>query len=195
VKRRLFNLLAAVSAVLCLATGVMWLRSKGAGDTWAWSAVHGRYGCIWSAGGSVSLEIADNCPFAQDLQHFRCDRFYVYGLAESIRMDDDDHGRPPQPRYVRAVDGREWMSPTKYEGRIIGFGFPTVPGAIYRAPYAAIVAFLAVPLVSWLAWSVAEHRRTLRRLRDRRCPACGYDLRASKDRCPECATAIPGGAQ
>ena len=41
------------------------------------------------------------------------------------------------------------------------------------------------------AWLVARHRK--RRLRTRAalglCAACGYDLRASKERCPECGVA------
>ena len=57
---------------------------------------------------------------------------------------------------------------------------------------------LWLPLVLSASWPIAGTMRTLRgRLRNRRrragcCGACGYDLRASADRCPECGTAIAG---
>jgi hypothetical protein len=49
------------------------------------------------------------------------------------------------------------------------------------------VAFLS--LVLPIGWLFAALRRR-RLLNQGRCPACGYDLRASKDRCPECGKAI-----
>jgi hypothetical protein len=58
---------------------------------------------------------------------------------------------------------------------------------------------LAVPLALWPAGTIAgvtvrRQRRMLaqRRQRQGRCTGCGYDLRATPQRCPECGTAVPG---
>jgi hypothetical protein len=52
-------------------------------------------------------------------------------------------------------------------------------------PYWFLFAIsLVLPIRWWL-----KARRTLPGC----CTVCGYDLRASKDRCPECGTAIPAG--
>jgi hypothetical protein len=61
--------------------------------------------------------------------------------------------------------------------------------------YARHVAMpMAVPFVATAIlpalWE-ARRRRTRQRLRCQLCPACGYDLRATPDRCPECGAASP----
>jgi hypothetical protein len=62
----------------------------------------------------------------------------------------------------------------------------TTGGLIVGAPYWALVLLAGLT-------SAASGRSVLKRRRQRlvegRCPTCGYDLRATPDRCPECGTA------
>ncbi len=51
-------------------------------------------------------------------------------------------------------------------------------------PLWAPAAILAIPVV-WIGFSQSRYRRRLRRSHGL-CVHCGYDLRASSDRCPEC---------
>jgi hypothetical protein len=51
----------------------------------------------------------------------------------------------------------------------------------------------SVALAMWLPGIVARHGQR-RRMERGLCTRCGYDLRASRDRCPECGTIRPGRA-
>ena len=79
-----------------------------------------------------------------------------------------------------------------------GSGF--VPGG--KPPVSGTSAYVAVPLwapmllgIALPAWRVWKHKRNQRRRRiaDRICVRCGYDLRYSEGRCPECGGAIAAG--
>jgi len=61
--------------------------------------------------------------------------------------------------------------------------------------YALILLFAPLPLLRGRRW--LRDRRVRRRVREGRCIHCGYDLRASRARCPECGADIadaPAGA-
>jgi hypothetical protein len=53
-----------------------------------------------------------------------------------------------------------------------------------------LVVFLLLP-----TWRLALGIRDYRRKHGDRCISCGYDLRVSTGRCPECGTPIPAGAE
>jgi hypothetical protein len=59
------------------------------------------------------------------------------------------------------------------------------PGDLVAVPHAPLAAALLVVPCLW-CYGVLTRRRP----RPGRCPACGYDLRATPDRCPECGRAI-----
>jgi hypothetical protein len=66
-----------------------------------------------------------------------------------------------------------------------GFTWRHRPGEVVVAvPYWLLTGLLVAPLPALL-------RRRRRKPVEGECATCGYDLRASPDRCPECGTATP----
>ena len=49
---------------------------------------------------------------------------------------------------------------------------------------------LSVAALIWSIWIVRTVRRERRWFRQGRCLRCGYDLRSSRDRCPECGRPV-----
>jgi hypothetical protein len=76
--------------------------------------------------------------------------------------------------------GREDFEDWGDESRIRFIG--RYRGIRFHAAY-AIAAAALLPLIVWRRWT-----RLRRRRRTGSCLACGYDLRASPERCPECGT-------
>lgn len=64
---------------------------------------------------------------------------------------------------------------------------------VYAVPHWLVGAALAWPAGLWLirAW---HRRRSTQRGMTGLCRLCGYDLRASRERCPECGTAVTPAA-
>jgi hypothetical protein len=78
----------------------------------------------------------------------------------------------------------------------VAFGWVSI--ALGRLVPVVLIAMSAV-LIGRGACEVWREKRTLRAYSLGLCPSCGYDLRATPDRCPECGatppqSARPGGA-
>jgi hypothetical protein len=121
-----------------------------------------------------------------------------YGLTEVGRFPRELAARPkrvwltqPDQTYVRGgrFFGLEW-------GERVTSWRALYPSSSYRAHDRLLFVPTAWPwvvgglaLVSWVtAYRLLEHPR--RHRPTGHCPTCGYDCRATPDRCPECGTVI-----
>lgn len=111
-----------------------------------------------------------------------------------------DGARPGEPSSVpyvaRAVTMPAWRPPFTKFGYNYNRRDPTVLYVAYRqvhVPHWMICGALAILPTLTLVRSV--RRRVTSRYRAQRglCPRCGYDLRASPDKCPECGLRAPAG--
>ncbi len=171
-KRWLFNLLALVSLLLCVAMALAWVRSYFVADTLtSVSPDRSLRRRVALARGRVWYQHINLLPGTRAIIPSR-----VY-IAGNI---DDVANQSPLPgietagfevgQYVARTNRPVW-----HERRVI------VP------LYALVLLSAALPI----AWALAERRaagRTQKRLKLGLCLQCGYDLRASQDRCPECGS-------
>ena len=183
--RRLFTLLSAVSLVLCVATCVLWVRSY---RVWDEVRVRGeRQVDLLARRGAVLLNVMSKFSGQAGNYNHRTvgpgDRLWLGDrdgrVVERFRFPirDDPSGPPPPPR--RVTYGRTDV--TRGEGL-----FRSVRTVAWHVsvPMWLPAAGLAVLPALWLA-RLGRHRRRQRRMRGL-CPTCGYDLRATPGRCPEC---------
>ncbi len=198
-KRLPLHLLTLASLLLCALLAVLWIRSVAADPAWRGTQVlqifytrvprpdhtYAYYFQAESYSGTVRVEFYRShfgpayfgALSDRHLAYFRSQyplRFRVQRLGTDEIAERN--GSPPGFRARRYVDTR---TPGHRGDRWV----LAVPHWVYLIP-------LALP--------PALHLNRLRKRRRRRsvglCPACGYDLRATPDRCPECG-AMPTRSQ
>ena len=177
-KRRLFNLMTAASLALCLATAGLWVRAHWTRDLIQFP---NRRHCVGTDVGEISIHVSS--------------RPYWAGIPYQAL--------PPAPR------SRETIWFPRHETFQVGESYSGL-GFVYmfhdQASPAPGVRITQVTVPLWfpvLLLSVAPavwQRRRLNRHEPGQCKVCGYDLRATPDRCPECGSpvappaAVPAGA-
>jgi hypothetical protein len=178
--RILRNLATALSLVLCVAAVGLWVQSYWWTDRWmtewhgrrylALAANRGTFYLTWTA-----FDAGDNGQW--DVNFALPPGFSI--LAATTEDDDESSG-------LSSFLGFKWL--------LADFGPMSV--RTYGAPVWLLVALTSTPPLI----ALRRIRRRRREANRGHCPACGYDLRATPDRCPECGAvsnarpARPGGA-
>jgi hypothetical protein len=203
VKRRLRNLLTASSLLLFVAAATLWVRGYVTQDNWWYVRVSsgaGWYlrrstdvGCnrgefVVSEVDHWSLATDDtgNVVVAQDVANKDPNTGARWYTSDTIGWNPARAGDPVWRRLgfqghyllvVRPVPGLGYDQRSVLWRVWIPLWLPTIAGAL--------------PCV---VWAIRRRARSRRRDRVGRCHVCGYDLRATPGRCPECGTEPAGGA-
>jgi hypothetical protein len=185
VRRRLLNLLTALSLLLCVAACVLWMRSYSARDQWAYrwrdvSADADTFGAcsLDSLGGQLWFGYwwQDNSYLRRPHEGLSAEAWHVGSVQQSAPHF-------PRPDAVRPLVWR------------FGFGWTrqgtsrTDGGRGVIVPHWLLLMLLAAPA----ALALARRRRRSACRATAVCMRCGYDLRATPDRCPECGTSAAAG--
>jgi hypothetical protein len=159
--RRLFTLL---SLLLCVATCALWARSYRHFEQYSICT-----SARWYTG-------AVNCGQFVGLtrRQPRDDSIWKSGWEETAAFPESHWDRPSLP-------WRFWCA---------GVGYGEDPDTVSPTWYLVFPMGYAAGLTAVLPlrWSVGRLVRRRRPRDPRRCASCGYDLRATPDRCPECGT-------
>lgn len=189
--RKLRLLASAVSLLLCVAVCVLWVRARTGSDQVAWE--YNRYLPDRSAASDQIDVISDKRLWLQvawgSVGPYNGQLVWGYYLNA-----DRSGGRPRLTfRHDAAVPSPTWFTVDPDDGTS-GFG-PVRWQGFQRSANGERFRFVRVGVSHWLlalllivppALALHRWRASRRARRIGLCRACGYDLRATPDRCPEC---------
>lgn len=174
--RRLFMLVSALSMLMCMGTCALWVRGYVVEDSVTWQRADARR-VLRSTPGNfiVDLNVSNWPGGGMGLRYAReAPNRWAVAAAKS---DAYTLSVGPRDHLVSwNWGGFAWWQWQGWSGNSI---------ATLVIPAWSVVAATVFPP---FAWGLARIRWSHARRRLGHCPVCGYDLRATPDRCPECGT-------
>jgi hypothetical protein len=187
VRRRLFNALAAVSLVFFLALAALAIRTFWALDAVQWERPTASTGVRWLTLGTlhrgrvgaywVSAQQADLFGRWQHRAASSSDHpSLTYHHAPSTSTADMNLSDPNLSPYTRFAHGGIYY---------VDFSMPGIgnSGIVLLPVWWPLLLTSLLPV-----WWLRRKMRDRRRVQHTICRVCGYDLRATPARCPECGT-------
>lgn len=164
------------SVLVCLAVGVLWVRSYWVVDTFSWSSTSNDHLLASGAGRLVYGDAPwPNRRVATGLRYGRSSR------SGSLWFE-----KPSHTDGFRFIGFEYSANVLPYPTGRIYLSFYVPPWRLMAIPYGAVFALGLIHPATRLAGWLRRMRRRGRGL----CVYCGYDLRASGARCPECGLGV-----
>jgi hypothetical protein len=170
VVRIVVDALAVITLVFALATAGLWARSYSTAQYLGWTDASGWRGGLSLAG----LLRFEHGTFPMDKPGWSHKSDPVTNRAA---LWDEVAARDRRGGWLKRFGLAYSSFDYGNEGRQMRY-------AVYL-PHWLVVVVLLVPAAGRF-WMIARRRRVAARLRRNCCVVCGYDLRASPGRCPEC---------
>jgi hypothetical protein len=198
-KRRPLNFLSALSLLLCVAVAACWVTG----------AVRERHAAVW--GLRLRPERALFVRFAPQHLILSEQRMVPVRLPPGYAMDctrfreyrvtgpefPNGIGTELHPDYFALNPAGAWFRKLRLnpggvtaladeQSGAIAWQARAFYGAVEIPWWSLLLLFALLPASRWVV-----RRRTRAKVRRGLCPTCGYDLRATPGRCPECGTTPP----
>jgi hypothetical protein len=175
--RKLFTVASAVSLLLCATTCVLWVGSY-------WMAEE----AIWGTGTHPAGSGSEVYNVFATSQAGRFDVMYLHAFADWGTIGNvppPGFSREAWPVTARSRNFTDWGTRNGFRAqretsRAGGNGYHSVLRVVF--PCWLVVLLTCLLPGCWLL----ERTREATRRQSGLCTACGYDLRASPGRCPEC---------